>query len=289
MTTGLFNDPSSYSAEFRLSITQALGDQLHAEIAKLAPEPLTETAINALRPEGGVYQLYLNGKLIYVGKADKSLPDRLHQHRRKLSGRVGISIEQMTFTCLYVIEDLSAMAPEDLLIKHYKDASPWNNNGFGNKDPGRNRDRTLVKARHFDALYPIDLDHEVEVPEQHAKIKDYLESLKSVLPYNLRYHESLKAKNGIALTPIVNDLGKAPAREHFKRILASLPAGWQLTALPGYTILYEEQQQYSSALAWLRRVDNKTDAVIETAGPRVFDTKGKVNNGGNGDDADDES
>jgi len=47
------------------------------------------------------------------------------------------------------------------------------------------------------------------VPEQHAKIKDYLESLKSVLPYNLRYHESLKAKNGIALTPIVNDLGKA--------------------------------------------------------------------------------
>ncbi|MET7494119.1 GIY-YIG nuclease family protein [Streptomyces sp900116325] len=108
----------------------------------------------------GVYQLYRNGEFVYVGKADKSLPTRINKHLHKVSGRTNIALSEMTFTCLYVAEDFSALPPEKLLTMHYMERGeiPWNNNGFGNNDPGKRRDETVVKANHFDNQYPIDVD-----------------------------------------------------------------------------------------------------------------------------------
>ncbi|MGV9319800.1 GIY-YIG nuclease family protein [Streptomyces sp. NPDC003660] len=121
-------------------------------------------SILQLSQRPGVYQLYLGDDFVYVGKAETSLPSRLRQHLRKISGRRSITPSDMTFSCLYVAEDFSAMAPEQLLINHRRDLSeiPWNNNGFGNRDPGRQRDHTALKPTHFDALYPIDLDRPVD-------------------------------------------------------------------------------------------------------------------------------
>ncbi|MES9553117.1 MULTISPECIES: GIY-YIG nuclease family protein [unclassified Streptomyces] len=106
-------------AEFKLSITKALGDQLAAALDDLMPAPLTSEIIQALRPLPGVYQLYKGDDLVYVGKADKSLPQRIEKHFRKISGRRNISLAEMSFTCLYVDEDFGAVAPERLLINKH--------------------------------------------------------------------------------------------------------------------------------------------------------------------------
>ncbi len=130
------------AAEFKLSITRALTEQLEEALGKLTPEPLTLTALDALKPRSGVYQLFHNGALVYIGKDAKSLPRRLAQHRRKVSGRTGIDVADMSFTFLYVDEDMDAVAPETQLIKRSKavGVAQWNANGFGNKDPGGSRD-----------------------------------------------------------------------------------------------------------------------------------------------------
>ena len=262
------------SADFRLSITKALGDQLSSALRELVPASLADEALDGLKSEPGVYQLYRDGSLVYIGKADKSLPDRLRQHQRKISGRQNIAAAEIAFTCLYVAEDFTAVAPETLLIKHYQGdgQAPWNNNGFGNKDPGHNRDTTVVEANHFDAYFPIDLGAEVELRPGGQPISQLLDSLKRELPYLLRYDKALKAKTGIATTETVVPAGKATARELFKLVIETLPAGWQLTALPGYAILYKESKPdaYNSALSWWRQ--NEHGQAVETAGRHLVET-----------------
>lgn len=68
------DDGTQYHKDFTLSITKALGDQLAAALDGLDRAPLTEPNIARLKEKPGVYQLYLNGEFVYVGKADKSLP-----------------------------------------------------------------------------------------------------------------------------------------------------------------------------------------------------------------------
>jgi len=150
----------SASAEFRLSITRALADQLVTSLASLSPESLTQSALEALPHRAGVYQLYLADKMVYVGKADPSLPKRLTKHFWKLSGRENVDIADTGFTCLFVDEDLHAVAPERLLIDRFKadGKAPWNFNGFGNNDPGQQRDTTMFDSEHFDMIFPAGLD-----------------------------------------------------------------------------------------------------------------------------------
>lgn len=250
-----------FSNQFRLSITKALGDQLAEELGKLTPAALTSENLakldqqavdERLSSRSGVYQLYRREsgedteKLIYVGKADKPLSQRLGNHLRKISGRLNISIDEMSFKCLYVAEDFSAVAPEKLLIKRYrKDGSiPWNTNGFGNKDPGRNRDNSELKKNHFDVQFPIDLDRPaVGLPTAETSLASLLEQVKDVAPYNLRYADPKKNKDiravyeaiRITLPPEVSTMGDV-----FRVISEHLPERWKISALMGYVILYPD-------------------------------------------------
>ncbi|MFJ6085841.1 GIY-YIG nuclease family protein [Streptomyces sp. NPDC092369] len=90
-------------------------------LTHLGRAPLAEQYLASLDERPGVYQLYLHGEFVYVGKADKSLPSRLANHLRKLSGRHNIDLRDVSFSCLYVEEDFSALAPEQLLINHHKE------------------------------------------------------------------------------------------------------------------------------------------------------------------------
>jgi hypothetical protein len=71
---------------FTFDLTGALADQLSARLPELTPEPLTTASLAVADEMPGVYQLYRNGELIYVGKADTSLRGRLLDHHRKLAG-----------------------------------------------------------------------------------------------------------------------------------------------------------------------------------------------------------
>ncbi|MGN2635376.1 GIY-YIG nuclease family protein [Nocardia takedensis] len=268
------------SAEFKLSITRALGDQLGEGLRRLAPAPLTaEYLKNEIQPRPGVYQLYVDGEFVYVGKASKNLRNRLEGHRRKLSGRLKISLRQVGFVCLYVDEDMDAAAPEKLLIKRYRanGEAPWNTMGFGNKDPGRNRDKTLVKAKHFDARYPINTELVVSgLAPGEQNLGPVLVAAKGALPYTFRFmttpgtkapHELLR---GVPVT--VPDINMSTA-EFLRFVLESLSGDWQATALPGYVILYPGFEDLASATRYWR-TENGTVRSYEGQGR--LDEKGEV-------------
>jgi hypothetical protein len=242
----------TYHDDFRLSITKALGDQLAQALTYLDRAPLAEQYLASLDERPGVYQLYLHSEFVYVGKADKSLPSRLANHLRKLSGRRNIDLRSATFSCLYVDEDFSALAPEQLLISHHKEIGniPWNNNGFGNKDPGRQRDSTVLKKNHFDVVFPIDLERCVEglEPGQIA-LNAFLKALKSGLPYNFRYTEPPRSKSTFLIVPQAG----LSADEAFHLVSEALPEPWQIAALMGYVIMYPDSpNEYKSAWRYYR-------------------------------------
>lgn len=241
----------TFHEDFRLSITKALGDQLSDALAKLGRAPLTEASLALVNERPGVYQLYLDGQFVYVGKAEKSLRDRLGNHLRKLSGRRNIELSEVMFSCLYVAEDFSALAPEQLLISRHKDAGeiPWNSNGFGNKDPGRQRDKTILKAKHFDVAYPINLDLPVEgLTEGQYTLDTLLAAVKSGLPYVFRFEKMPRAKS----TVVQIDSESLTADGVFRAISAAVPSMWQITVLMGYVIMYAESTIYDSAWRYYR-------------------------------------
>ncbi|MFE6783807.1 Eco29kI family restriction endonuclease [Streptomyces sp. NPDC057680] len=238
-------------AEFKLSITKALGDQLSAALMDLRPAPLTMENIQLLRPLPGVYQLYKGEELVYVGKADTSLPQRIEKHFRKISGRRNISLAEMAFTCLYVDEDFGAVAPERLLINKHRGQGevPWNYNGFGNNDPGKRRDTTEVDADHFDRAYPIDLEYKCAELWQFVSgsgtvsLADLLSATKRALPYVFRY----QASSAFEAIHVAESYECATADEILRTVASHLPDMWQITALPGYLIMYPKVEEYPSA------------------------------------------
>lgn len=199
--------------------------------------PLTATHVETVEQRGGIYRLFQNNELVYVGKSNGNLRARLLQHMRKVSSRLPPSLaSEMSFQCLYVGKDLSAVAPESMLIEHAKGngAAPWNSNGFGSNDPGRSRDRSAVKAAHFDSNHPINLDVPVQLDPSKIKTTKHLaRKLKSELPFNFRYAKDLPSAS-------VSDLqtGAAPAREWFSFLAARLPRRWSIMALHGYVLCY---------------------------------------------------
>jgi Eco29kI restriction endonuclease len=273
VTMELFPEPS---AEFKLSITRALADQLADALAQLRPAPLNDTEIDAITPRPGVYELFLREERVYVGKASGSITARLRNHLRKLSGRSNISLDDISFQCLYVDEDLEAAAPEKMLIKKYRDqgGAPWNTNGFGNKDPGRKRDHTLVKANHFDARYPINLDLRLDPirPGNHV-ISEYLPTVKAALPFNLRFDSTSRALESYRDSVAQIASGGLTVRDLIQAGVEALPEGWQATALPGYVILYQEDTHYESALALWRK---RTGVLRQIAGEPRFGRAGTI-------------
>ncbi|WPB91837.1 GIY-YIG nuclease family protein [Streptomyces malaysiensis] len=248
---------SSNSAEFKLSITKALRDQLGASLEGLTPSPLTPDEIDKIERHPGVYQLYHRDVFVYVGKAD-SLRSRLAQHRETIRGRLNISPDEMTFTCLYVDEDLPTIAPERLLIDWHKSRGeiPWNTSGIGNHDPGVKRDSTTWGTDHFYTLYPIDLSWPVgSLTPEEAPLSTLISQVKKQLPYTFRF----KKASAVYSASIVK-LGKttATADEIFALTAASLPPGWQITALPGYVTMYDKISEAPGALRTYRSPHSPT-------------------------------
>lgn len=233
------------SAEFKLSISRALTDQLHDALHELQPVGLTLPNVGTIEDRQGVYQLYYGSDLVYVGSAAWSLRDRLTEHYWKLAGRENIMFANVRFTCLYVDEDLTVLAPEDRLIRVFQDegSCAWNGSGFGLHDPGKNRDTTVLPATHFDALYPISLGWSCDIEAGEWDARSLLAELKRQLPYNFRYASTTADRARYAAVTIDVPHSKMAALDLFQLVAAALPE-YQITALPGYVIMYREQRQY---------------------------------------------
>ena len=265
---------------FALSITDALRSQLNSALDQLERVPLTEANLAHLERRGGVYQLFLDDELVYVGKSKSDLPGRLAKHMAKLRGREGDLVGRVTFRCVYVVEDLDSVAPEKMLIAQYREEQRalWNTNGFGNRDPGKKRDTSRVKAQHFDWQFPADLDVEVRIarPEHLRTLASVMKGVKDDLPYTFRY-----AKSGGAAVEIGLAVDAVPdsqsAREWMFWIAERLPATWAIVALPGYLIAYPDLEVNSLASrrgSWIKDADGR---VVYKAHDPLADHLGVVN------------
>jgi GIY-YIG catalytic domain len=239
--------------EFEFDLPKALLERLAATLDATATAPLTEANAACLGEFQGVYELFHKGELVYVGKTDAKagLRQRLSRHALKIKHRIGLDPNDVSFKAVRIFVFTAMDLEADLIVHHAKDGKlAWNNSGFGANDPGRNRDRSEIKAAHFDARHPIDTEFAISnlTYAKATSAADALEILKENVPYNLRFerdggnpHPDLTAaKLGKPLKP-------KTAKEALCAIVDVLPKGWTATVLPGYIILYRERASYPSA------------------------------------------
>lgn len=244
--------------EFEFDLPSALLDSLVAEFAKMSSASLTHEHTMQVPDEQGVYQLLVGGHVVYVGKtdADSGLRGRLSKHAWTIQHRQNLKPEDVQFKAARVFV-FTAMDLEKLLIRHYAETAGdvwWNFSGFGSNDPGRNRDTTELKAAGFDAQYPIDLDHHVDIQSDGGvSAAQVLDALRRELPFTLRAEgdgSRGRRPHPDLVTSIVPSFTIKPSttREVLNAVLAVLPAGWQATALPGRIIMYRENRDYSAGV-----------------------------------------
>jgi len=231
--------------DFEFDLPDALLTHLIRVLDGLQTAPLRPEHLAKLPDAQGVYQLFLDGELVYIGKTDAEagLRKRLERHAFKIQHRRNLDPERVSFKAVRIFV-FTAIDLETQLIKHYAGGGTrWNNRGFGANDPARRRDRTRVKATNFDAIYPIDLDRELGVDVSDATDAGQVVSrLKQVLPYTFRFEleGGRRPSAELAQTPVNLSETAPTARAIISAVVAGLPPGWQATAFLHQVILYRE-------------------------------------------------
>jgi hypothetical protein len=233
--------------EFEFDLPAALLARLVEILDGMESAPLNEMGLDGVPDAQGVYQLFHDGQLVYIGKTDSEagLHRRLERHSLKIQHRVALQPSRVTYKAVRIFV-FTAIDLETQLITHYagKGGSAWNNSGFGANDPGRKRDHTKIKASNFDALFPIDIDRDLGLAfADCATVAQALMRLKPALPYNLRFENDGQSPRrphpDLVETPI--DLGGArTTRDILTAAARALGPEWQATVLRSHLLLYKE-------------------------------------------------
>lgn len=140
---------------FDFDLDRGIRDQV---VEKLEKSPLLALTKGVGPTESGIYALHYKGKLVYIGKATKTLTKsnrtlraRLSEHVAKLSTRKSLSFDDMKCQYLTFKSDWWVYAAELALIGYYK--PEWNGSGLGSKVQGVGRPGTDRVSR-FDKLFP---------------------------------------------------------------------------------------------------------------------------------------
>lgn len=243
----------TYFEELEFDLPKALIASLVSLLDSMPSEPLTPFAVAEVGNEQGVYQLFFDGQLVYIGKTDAEagLQARLKRHARKILGRRGLDPARVTFKAVRIFV-FTAMDLEQSLIAHYilHSGNSWNSSGFGANDPGRERDTTKLAENHFDRKFPIDLNvaTEIELSSALPTASEVLFALKQTVPYLIRFQNSggRSRKPHVDLDTMKVALPPKPLTVEIvlRAVKNALGASWQITALPGYVILYKESTHY---------------------------------------------
>ncbi|HMG48850.1 MAG TPA: GIY-YIG nuclease family protein [Allosphingosinicella sp.] len=230
---------------FEFDLPSALLEQLIAILDGMEQGSLLPNVTQAVPNAQGVYQLFHNGKLVYVGKTDaeSGLRQRLSRHAWTIQSRHKLDVTEMSFKAVEVLV-FSAMDLEKALIGYYKkrkEHPTWNGSGFGSNDPGRKRDKTALKQDGFDANYPINIDIGLEAGALGPSTAlEVLTQLMPSVPYTLRHERTEDALAELAATNVAVPKDPGTLRSGIEAICAALPTGWQATRLPGRVIMYRE-------------------------------------------------
>ena len=136
-------------------LDRAIRDQV---IAQLEASPILPLERGAGPKESGIYALYHDAEVVYIGKASREttkskrdLRSRLNEHVGKIEGRQNIRLEKMHCRYLTFDSDWWVLAAEIAIIRYYEPV--WNASGFGSKTPGKGRPGTSRVSK-WDQQYP---------------------------------------------------------------------------------------------------------------------------------------
>ncbi|HCC63262.1 MAG TPA: hypothetical protein DEQ55_19070 [Pseudomonas sp.] len=108
----------------------------------------------------------------------------------------------------------------------------------------------MVKESHFDSIYPIDLGLEARVvqPEGDRSVAEVLRQLKDQLAYTVRYQNaggrSRRPHTDLVETQVSLRSEESSVLNVLRQVKTVLGEEWQITALPGYVIIYKENERY---------------------------------------------
>lgn len=241
--------------EFEFNLPKALLSQVVEKFAEVGSTELSPKNLEVIPDAQGVYQLFYQDRLVYIGKTDAEagLRARLGRHLRNVQHRVGIEPNSVKFTALRVLV-FSAMDLETQLIVHYEQPQQlnlWNRSGFGSNDPGRERESS--KASEFDLEYPLDLSQPLSMElSDCSTVGEALKLMKKRVPYVFRYQtkggKSRQAHADLANCPLPTCPETLTMEKFLTTIVNALPLGWQATGLPGRVILYRENCNYANSI-----------------------------------------
>lgn len=245
--------------EFEFDLPGALLDHLIHELEMMERGPLNADGLAGMPETQGVYQLFFDDSLVYIGKTDAEagLLKRLTRHSNKILHRIGLDPSRVSFKAIRIFV-FTAMDLETQLIKRYSEneKTKWNGSGFGSNDPGRKRD--TQKPSNFDQEFPIDIDRYLKSDFSGCHAASFiLSKLKSELPFTFRYEtqkNNLRTPHQDLLDTVVNiSAGLKTARQLICELVPQLPKGWQATALSAVLILYKEEKEDYPMAALLAR------------------------------------
>ena len=113
---------ATYSFHFLNTVSKQLIAELDAlTVSTLDAAALTKLAADQVSANAhqGVYLLHVNGRPVYLGKAE-DVHDRLRQHLRKLSGRRNVDLTQVGYKALLLDKSMSTAANETVLIALFR-------------------------------------------------------------------------------------------------------------------------------------------------------------------------
>lgn len=238
--------------DFEFDLPEALLAHLIRILDGMESAPLAPGSLAEIPDAQGVYQLFLDNELVYIGKTDAEagLRERLERHGLKIQHRVGLDPAQMTFKAVRVYV-FTAVDLETQLIAHYRKAAKvnWNGSGFGSNDPGQERDTTEYKPKHFDWMFPIDIDRPLDITLTASDTAaNVFTALKQAVPYTFRFQAAKKGSRrphpDLEATTVSTGSAKLSARGIIEHVVRQLPPGWQATRLPSHVILYKTDKEY---------------------------------------------
>jgi hypothetical protein len=239
--------------EFEFDLPQALLTHLILAFDSMESAILTPEAVAAMPEVQGVYLLFHQERLVYIGKTDaqSGLRQRLGRHAWTIQHRKNLNPLDVTFKGIRVFV-FTAIDLESQLIQHYRASSPvaWNYSGFGSNDPGRERDTTNARPEGFDVQFPVDIDRPLLIDlESPSTAFAVLSAMRKNLPYTLRFETATRGSRrghpDLAASSMTLPQPPFTTRDLLYRVLESLPSGWQATLLSGRVVLYKEHRDYA--------------------------------------------
>lgn len=230
---------------YNFHFLDTISKQLSEKLSALPVTPLNAQTLQQLgqyqaqnNASQGVYLLHVNGAPVYIGKAD-DVRARLQQHLSKLSGRRNIQVNTIGYKALLLDKSMSTAANETVLLGFFQQnhQGMWNNQGFGPKDPGRQRDNT--RPGYFDSTYPINDLFPIAVANTQTTVGELLAVMKAQLPYVFRYKLGNSGDTPIDVTYITPN-----ARELLHAVVRTLGTGWKGAILAYGMVLYQTGRQY---------------------------------------------